>query len=143
MATELGVSVSSLYYKHKRPFIDLEVKSQIEAVLLEHPAYGHKRITLTLKLSKKRILRVMKKYNIKPYRRRAKKRVKKDDLNKPETIYTNFATKLGIKTSMSDKGSPWENGYQESFYSHFKLEGEDLNRFTEIWELLEHLYTQI
>lgn len=230
LATELGVSVSSLYYKHKRPLIDLEVKNQIEAVLVEHPAYGHKRIALTLKLNKKRILRVMKKYGIKPYRRRAKKRIKKNDLNKPETIYTNLlfeeqanrpnkiwvsdftyikykekfiylatvmdlftreivginisrfhkkelvmgalqnalenypvpeiihsdqgseydskaytdlATGFGIKISMSNKGSPWENGYQESFYSHFKLEGGDLSRFEEIGELLEHLYTQI
>lgn len=39
--------------------------------------------------------------------------------------FTNFAEKfLNIKISMSKKGSPWENGYQESYYSHFKV---DLN----------------
>jgi len=59
------------------------------------------------------------------------------------TAYTDLATGFGIRISMSNKGSPWENGYQESFYSHFKLEGEDLNRFTGIGKLLEHLYTQI
>ena len=44
----------------KRPAIDEEVKRQIEAVLTDNPAYGHKRIALALKLNKKRILRVMK-----------------------------------------------------------------------------------
>ena len=29
---------------------------------------------------------------------------------------------LGIQVSMSKKGSPWENGYQESFYGKFKLD---------------------
>lgn len=38
------------------------------------------------------------------------------------------------------KSSPWENGYQESFYSHFKLELADVNRFEEYGELLEEIY---
>ena len=68
VAKKLGISRGMLYYQHKRPLLDEEVKHQIEAVLVEHKAYGHKRIAPELKLNKKRILRVMKKYNIKPYR---------------------------------------------------------------------------
>lgn len=232
LAKKLGVSRSSLYYQHKRPAIDVEVKTQIEAVLTSHPAYGHKRIAMELKLNRKRILRVMKKFGIKPYKRRVKKPWKKDDLGKPETGYTNLikeidpmdlkqnevwvsdftylkykdrflylatimdlwdreivginlsrfhnkelilgafedalgkfnkpeilhsdqgseydsekylglVEKLGIKVSMSAKSSPWQNGYQESFYSNFKLELGDINRFETVGELIEEIYRQV
>lgn len=88
-ARALGISRSSLYYQPKREIIDNEVKSQVEAVLADNPAYGHKRIALALKLNKKRIRRIMKKFNIKPYRRKAKNYIKKDDVGKPPTIYKN------------------------------------------------------
>lgn len=227
IAEKLGVSVSSLYYKAKKPVEDLEVKAQIEAVLTENPTYGHKRLALALKLNKKRILRVMKKFNIKPYKRRSKNPKKPEDYKKPETkfknlienicpvkpnfiwvtdftyikyqgkffylatlmdlytreivgfnisryhnqelvtgaiedalskhkrpeilhsdqgseydskAYENICNQLGIKISMSRKSSPWENGFQESFYSHFKLELADQNRFEEYGQLLEEIY---
>lgn len=230
LAKVLGLSVSSLYYVPKRPAIDEEVKRQIESVMAEHPSYGHKRIAMSLKLNKKRILRVMKKFNLKPYRRKAKKWVKKKDMGKPATKYQNLieglkidrpgqvwvtdftyikfkgrfiylATvidrftrevvgfnlsrfhnrflvmgavlsalenyppaeiihsdqgseydsqdyidlieNLKIKISMSHKGSPWENGHQESFFGHLKDEGGDLNRFETDGELLEELYRMI
>lgn len=230
MARELGVSRSSLYYRHKRPEIDLEVRNQIESVMAGHPAYGHKRIALELKLNKKRILRVMKKFGLKPYRRKRKPLVKKDDLAKPATEYSNLIENLvidrpnqvwctdftyikyqnkfiylatiidrytrevvgvnisrfhnrflvigallnaldnhtkpeiihsdqgseydsqdfvdlvlgqGIQFSMSRKGSPWENGHQESFYGKFKTEFGDFNRFPELGELIEEIYHQI
>lgn len=230
LAKKLGVSVSSLYYKPRRELIDTEVKSQIEAVLTDNPAYGHKRIALALKLNKKRILRVMHKYGIEPYRRRRKRLIKRKDLNKPNTRYSNlieklnavrphqvwvtdftyikwqnrfiylatmmdvysrcivgfnisrfhnkelvigalenaltyypkpdiihsdqgseydsqayssFCEQLNIKISMSRKSSPWENSYQESFYSHFKVDLADVNRFTEIVELIEEINYQI
>lgn len=78
LAKELGVSRGSLYYRRKREGIDLEVKTQIEGVMVDHPDYGHKRIALHLKLNKKRILRVMKMYGLKPYRRR-RRLIKKND----------------------------------------------------------------
>ena len=84
LAKKLGVSRSSLYYKTKRDELDQEMKKQILIVLGLHPSYGHKRIALEFKLNNKRIRRVMKKYGIKPYRRRAKKLRKKDDEGKAE-----------------------------------------------------------
>ena len=230
LAKRLGISRSSLYYRPKRPEIDLEVKNQIESVMADHPAYGHKRIALALKLNKKRVLRVMKKFNLKPYRRKAKPLVKKADLNKPPTEFSNLIEDLtidhpnqvwctdftyikfrgrfiylatiidiytreivgfnisrfhnrflvigalinaldnhpkpeivhsdqgseydsqdfvdlvlgqGIKFSMSRKGSPWENGHQESFYGKFKFEVGDLNRFETLGELIEYICQQI
>ena len=82
VARKLGISRGMLYYQHKQPLIDEEIKHQIEAVLAEHKAYGHKRIAPELKLNKKRVLRVMKKFNIKPYRMRPKKPDKKEDEGK-------------------------------------------------------------
>ena len=96
LAKRLGVSRSSLYYHHKRPALDLETKLQIEAVMTDNPSYGHKRIALELKLNKKRIRRVMKKFNLKPYRRKAKKWIKKADLGKPPTKYKNLIEGLKI-----------------------------------------------
>ena len=229
MAKRLGIGRSTLYYKHKRPAIDEEVKNQIETVLTEHPAYGHKRIALVLKLNKKRILRVMKKYKITPYRKPPKPLTKKKDLGKPATKYKNLiedltvtkpdqvwccdftyikhqsrfiylatmvdlftreivgfnisryhnrflvigallgalsageyqkpdiihsdqgseydskdfadlVEKMDIQLSMSRKASPWENGYQESFFGHLKAENGDLERFESLGELVEYIY---
>ena len=90
LAASLGVSRSSLYYQPKRPNLDLELKAQIESVLVDNPSYGHKRVALELKLNKKRIRRVMKKFGLKPFRRRPRRPFKKDDLNKPPTKYQNL-----------------------------------------------------
>jgi len=58
-------------------------------------------------------------------------------------VYTKLAEGLGIKLSMSHKGSPWENGYQESFYSHFKVDLGDPNRFNTLGELAYEIYRQM
>jgi transposase InsO family protein len=58
-------------------------------------------------------------------------------------IYLKFARQCGIQISMSRKGSPWENGYQESFYSQFKVDLGDSNRFKNLAELTVALHQQI
>jgi len=58
-------------------------------------------------------------------------------------IYASFAESLGIRLSMSKKASPWENGYQESFYSQFKVDLGDQNRFKTLGELAVAIYLQI
>lgn len=58
-------------------------------------------------------------------------------------LYTGFAKNLGINISMSHKGCPWENGYQESFYSQFKVDLGDPNRFRTLGELSAVIYQQI
>src|SRR3989338_6800153 len=72
-AQELGISRSMLYYDPKQDKKDWGTKIRIENALHDHPSYGHKRLARHLKLNKKRILRVMHKYGIKPYRRHGKK----------------------------------------------------------------------
>jgi len=49
----------------------------------------------------------------------------------------------GIKPSMSEKASPWQNGYKESFYSEFKLELGDPNAYQSLGELTEAISHQI
>lgn len=73
-ARALGISRSTLYYEKKKVVSDWQLKCEIEAVLREHPAYGHRRIATALGRKDERpILRVMKLFGIKPYRRRGKK----------------------------------------------------------------------
>jgi len=57
--------------------------------------------------------------------------------------HADFLKKLGVIVSMSKKGSPWENGHQEAFYSNFKLELENTNRFENEGQLIEKIYHQI
>ena len=68
IAASAGISRTHLYYRHRLPEKDWKLKQEIELVLREHPSYGHKRIALRLAINKKRILRVMHIFGIKPYR---------------------------------------------------------------------------
>lgn len=231
LAKKLGVSRGMLYYTHRRDIADEALRLRILKVMSENESYGHKRIALELKLNKKRILRVMKKFALKPKKQRARKPNKPDDQNKPQTKYLNlietfcpvkpnvvwvgdfthikfqnnwvylstvmdifsreiigwhFATNhqrdLVIEAlldavekrqttplyfhsdqgseydsgeylnllennqiiiSMSRKSHPWENGYQESFYSGFKLDLGPTNHYLNLGELFAKIAQQI
>lgn len=77
------------------------------------------------------------------------------DLSKPEFFHsdqgtefmaqavTSFLERLNIKVSVSDKASPWQNGYKESFFGRFKDEIGDINRFSTLGELVEEIYSYI
>ena len=231
LALFMGVSRQSLYYQPVRPAKDLLVKVQIEDVMKIHKSYGHKRIAIELKMNKKKISRLMKKYDLKPYRRRVKKPPKPNDLSKQESIFKNeikgfcptrpnvvwvadftymkfqekffyVATVMDLFTreilgwnvsvrhdrllvlesldmalgktkklplfyhsdqgseydsvdcitrleenkitvSMSAKGHPWENGFQESFYSHFKVDLGRPDQFETFGELVEAIHLQM
>jgi putative transposase len=231
LAQKLGVSRAALYYRPKRMVTDEEMKKQIVAVMSDHPAYGHRRISWTLGINKKAIIRVMKINGLKPIIRRGGKPAKPGDLSQPETrvnnmlklicplkpnviwagdftylwfidqfwyvatvidvfhreivgwhianhhtanliieafndamhrsqtvptffhsdqgseyvssAYESLLAKYRVKPSHSRKSSPWQNGYQESFYSQFKLELGNLNRFQHVGELIEAVHRQI
>ena len=228
LAKKLGIGRSSLYYKKKLDETDEELKKQILIVLGIHNSYGHKRIALEFPLNKKRILRVMKKFKIKPYRRRSKKPNKADEgkakwkneiiglcpirpnvvwasdftyikyqgrfiylatiidiftreiigwnisirhdtdlvlgaikhaIARTEKapvfihsdqgseydakIYEEFVMNNNMILSMSKKASPWENAFQESFYSQFKVDLGQVSRFETVEELIEEIYQTI
>ncbi len=56
---------------------------------------------------------------------------------------TDYLESLGVQISASDKASPWQNGYQESFFGKFKDEVGDINRFSTVGELIEEIYQHI
>lgn len=226
-ARSVGISRSLLYYHHRLPEKDWRLKQEIEAVLHDHPSYGHKRLALHLHINRKRIRRVMRVFGIKPYRRRGRKWKKRSGVSvsfpnlllaesprypghiwasdfthipfhgktvylativdlftreivgfsvllthsvqlvtnallsamhahPPSAIlhsdqgseytakdYLALAKNLGIRISMSRKSSPWENGYQESFYDKFKVDLGDPNRFRHLGELVWAIYRTI
>jgi len=229
LARQLGISRQSLYYKPKLPEKDLKLKAEIEKVMTKHKAYGHKRIAWELNINKKRALRVMKIFGLKP-RRRRKKPDKPQDLGQvamaiPNLIqgiiidvpnqawvsdftylpfygrfiylatledvftrqvvgweistrhnadlivqallnalehhpvpqichsdqgseyrsetYLNLLKSLDIQPSMSEKASPWQNGYKESSYSGFKLELGHPECYPSLGELIEAIARQI
>lgn len=57
--------------------------------------------------------------------------------------HANFLEKLGVKVSMSKKASPWENPFQESFYSQFKFELGSIGHLENDGQLAEAIYQQI
>jgi putative transposase len=224
----LNIPHSTFYYASILDSKDEELKLKIEKVLTKHPSYGHRRIAIELKINKKKIKRVMKKFDIKPRRNRKKPRKSKGlgifesspnllislfplfqnhlwvtdftyikwhgrfvYLATVLDLYTREVVGISIKTnhsallvseallnalsthdtpsiihsdqgteyksklfrsilkefkvlqSMSKKGSPWQNGYQESFYSNFKIDIGDVNRFKTLGELTAELYRSI
>lgn len=52
-------------------------------------------------------------------------------------------TLLDIAVSRSKKSCPWENGYQESFYSQFKVDLGDPERFLTLGELVYEIHQAI
>lgn len=58
-------------------------------------------------------------------------------------VCTILLEKRGTNISASDKASPWQNGYQESFFGKFKDDVGDIDRFDTPGELLEALYHAI
>ena len=221
LAKELGVSVSSLYYEKKLPRKDYHLKIRIEEALRYHPSYGHRRLALHLGVNRKRVRRVMRIFDLHPYRRRGRKPRKSNGISgirhpnlvkeivpisegrlwaadftylpykgkflylatvidlftrkvvgwsvmrnhstplvlqalfmafsahaRPAILHSDngreYASKIftralmetGIRISRTAPASPWENGYQESFYSQFKIDLGDPNRFASLGELV-------
>ena len=58
--------------------------------------------------------------------------------------YVKLMTNLGVTISMSQKSSPWQNAYQESFYNNFKTDlGLEFDRFDSIGHFIEAIYQTI
>lgn len=57
--------------------------------------------------------------------------------------YDLLLANLHVRASQSRKGSPWENGFQESFYNQFKLELGPTSRFADQGALVEAVHAQM
>lgn len=224
----LNIPRSTFYYTRLLDSKDVALQKKIETVLSKHPSYGHRRISIELRINKKKIIRVMKKFGIKPFRNR-RKPWKHSANGKFEAspnllislfplyknhiwitdftyvkwrgrfvylatvidLFTREVVGVSIKTnhsamlvseallnalqnnpppqiihsdqgseyksklfrgilgdykilqSMSKKGSPWQNGFQESFYGNWKVDVGDVNRFASLGELTAEIYKSI
>ncbi len=224
----VGIDSRNIYHESRQEIKDLIVKEKIEDAFKTHPAYGHLRLAIHLQYNKKRVIRVMKKYGLKPPRLWYQKKyiteansayenkfnnliknIEKPKINEiwsSDLTYVKFQNKFfyvsaikdiltkevvgvnlgschdadlvmqtikeavlkqkifptifhsdqgkeylnekcinyfknnGVKISVSDKGSPWQNGHIESFWSRFKCESGDLRRFEDLGELAEYIY---
>lgn len=229
LAEQLGVSRQSLYYRPRLPAKDSEFKVEIEKVMADNKAYGHRRIAWALNVNKKRVWRVMRLFGLKPKRNRQPPFKPRDVGQEPAAVpnliqgttidspnyawasdftflphfnrfvylatlediftreivgweistrhnasliaqtllnalkrrpaplishsdqgseyrsrlYLNLLKSFGIRPSMSEKASPWQNGRQESFYSEFKLELGHPECYPSLGELTEAVARQI
>lgn len=229
----MDINHKNIYHQSKMFVRDLVVKDRIEKNFETNPAYGHRRLAIDLKMNKKRVLRIMHEFSLKPPRLwYQKKYITQSDVNYQDQ-YTNllkdtnlttynigdvwssdvtyikfqdkfiyFATiqnivskeivgfnlsnhhdsdlvlktlkeavlktkkspllfhsdrgreflshncityleNLKVKISVSDPGSPWQNGWSESFFSRFKNEFGSFNRFETLGELIENIFGYI
>lgn len=58
-------------------------------------------------------------------------------------VFVESLRTIGVHISRSAPGCPWENGYQESFYSQFKVDFGDPSRFSTLGELVLAIYQTI
>ena len=91
LARSLGISRASLYYVSRMEKKDWATKIRMEEVLREHPSYGSRRLRLALAIGREQAQRVMRKFGIKPYRRRGRKWRRKKAVS---VVYPNLL--LGI-----------------------------------------------
>lgn len=224
----LGVNRKNIYHTPLQESKDMLLRSTITMVWKEHPSYGHRRLALELKANHKRVRRVMKKFNLKPPRRKSSyyttrstphhsyaNHIKGLTPHKPHELWcsdlsyiafqgknwylatiedictreivgacigkyhnsklvfktiqhallytkqfplifhcdqgtefmaklcTDYLEKHGVRISVSDTASPWQNGYQESFFGRLKDEIGDIHRFETIGQLIEQVYAHI
>ena len=119
------VSRNSLYYKPKLPAKDLLLKQRIEAILLEHKSYGHRRIALALGINKKRVRRVMKLFNIKPKKSRKRPRISKNKFPK------NSAKNLILDLAINKPNQVWVSDFTYlSYQNKFMYLATILDAFT-------------
>ena len=125
LARELNISRGSLYYKRKRPNMDLYTNRIIGlTVLTNHSAQLTINALLSALNGNSRPV-IFHSDNGREY-----------DAKDFKTLLNN----IGIQISRSKKGCPWENGYQESFFDKFKVELGDPNRFETLGELIANIY---
>lgn len=74
LAKALGFHRNCFYTKHTQDSKDKELSNKIAALYETDDTLGHKSLSRLLKVNKKRVLRVMKKYQIKPRAKKGKYR---------------------------------------------------------------------
>ncbi len=92
LAKRLGIARSTLYYQSKKTETDEAARTLIEEVMISNPAYGHRRVAIALGWNRKKVRRLMKKFELKPRLRRGRKGQKKSDLGLAPSGYPNLVS---------------------------------------------------
>lgn len=58
-------------------------------------------------------------------------------------LFRSILKDFKIMQSMSKRGSPWQNAFQESFYGNWEVDIGDVNRFSSLGELTAEIYKSI
>ena len=110
-----------LYRKSKIKEQDKAFVVQVKEVMKANPAYGARRIAISLDVNKKRVSRIMRAFNLKPARRRKKPR-KPNDINQAPTQYTNLIKKIcPIKPNIIWVGDFTYIWYQNKFRNRAQI----------------------
>lgn len=96
----LNLARASFYYKTKLNSKDQLLKEQILSVLSFNPSYGHRRIAIALGLGRKKVRRVMRRYGLKPYKRKARWRKKRDLGRKPAKFMNLIKSSCPLKPNL-------------------------------------------
>lgn len=229
----MKINRKNIYHQNLKDQKDQIVKADIENTFIIHPAYGHRRLALELKINHKKILRIMHKFGLKPPRLWYQKKFITESDSTYLASYTNLLTDMDFtalsigdvwssdltyikyqgkfiylsiiqdifskevvgfnlsfnhdadlvlktlkeaviksghfpkifhcdrgrenlsqiitgcleenktKISVSDPGSPWQNSWSESFFSRFKMESGNLNRFESLGALIEYIFSYL
>lgn len=115
----MNLNRKNIYYKSHKSETDSTVKGKIEDVFKVHPAYGHRRLSLELKINKKKILRIMHKYGLKPPRLWYQKKFTTSSDPAYQNQYSNLLENINI--SKCGIGDVWSSDltyikYQDKFF---------------------------
>lgn len=229
----MDINHKNIYHHSTLLTRDLVVKDAINKSFDTNPSYGHRRLALDLKMNKKKILRVMHEFQLKPprlwyqktyttqsdvnYQGQYTNLLKDTDMTQyiigdvwsSDLTYIKFQEKFiylatiqdivskeiigfnlsnkhdadvvlktlkeamaktrqaprifhsdrgreflseqcimflehnQVRISVSDPGSPWQNGWSESFFSRFKMEFGSFSRFETLGQLIENIFEYI
>ncbi|NJK71189.1 MAG: transposase [Thermales bacterium] len=85
----LNLNRTTLYVRQIKEVSDKIIGGEIKNLLKDNPFYGYRRVAIYFGFSDNKARRIMRKYNIFPNYKKLRYIVKKDDLLKPSSIFTN------------------------------------------------------
>ena len=114
----MNINHKNIYHQSKMFDRYLKVKDQIEENFKTNPAYGHRKLALNLKMNKKRILRVIHEFNLKPLRLWCQKKYITQTSSVFQDKYTNFLKDTDL--NLYSIGDIWSSDltyikYQDKF----------------------------
>lgn len=100
VAEQFGIARSTLYLRPKQTQKDKQYLEDILSAMRENPYYGQRRIALVLGRNVKLVRRIMKKYGLRPKKRRRKFNKPEDENKPPSGIPNRLRTMCPIRPTI-------------------------------------------